>query len=168
MTKFVGAVLSLLAVGLSPRLAWGIDPVWNYAVQLSAIVQSASPQITLSWPQDSTATPNSYTVYRKAPGASSWGNGTTLPGSSTSFVDSSVAVGIAYEYAVVKNAAGYSGYGYLQSAINLPLVDNRGKVSSLLNITDGLRGEFLEMHIIARSTVPSTNLTRQLFVKGDS
>src|SRR5947207_1300089 len=135
MKKFVGAVLSLLAVGLSPRLAWGVEPVWNYAVQLSAVVQSAPPQITLSWPQDSTATPNSYTVYRKAPGASSWGSGTTLPGSATSFVDSGVALGIAYEFAVVKNAGTYNGYGYLQSAINLPLVDSRGKVVLVVEST---------------------------------
>ena len=135
MKKLVCAVLSLFAAGLSPRLAWGVEPVWNYAVQLSAVVQSAPPQITLSWPQDSTATPNSYTVYRKAPGASSWGSGTTLPGSATSFVDSGVAVGIAYEFAVVKNAGTYNGYGYLQSAINLPLVDSRGKVVLVVEST---------------------------------
>ena len=135
MKKLVCAVLSLLAAGLSSRLAWGVEPVWNYAVQLSAVVQSAPPQITLSWPQDSTATPNNYTVYRKAPGASSWGSGTTLPGSATSFVDSGVAVGIAYEFAVVKNAGTYNGYGYLQSAINLPLVDSRGKVVLVVEST---------------------------------
>src|SRR5439155_1309263 len=69
-----------------------------------------------------------YIVYRKAPGATSWAGGTTLSGSATSFVDSGVAVGTAYEYAVVKDAGGYQGYGYVQGGINVPLVENRGKV----------------------------------------
>src|SRR5439155_44181 len=61
-------------------------------------------------------------------GATSWAGGTTLSGSATSFVDSGVAVGTPYEYAVVKNAGGYQGYGYVPSGINVPLVENRGKV----------------------------------------
>src|SRR5437762_13037335 len=51
-----------------------------------------------------------------------------LSGSESSFVDSGVAVGTAYEYAVVKDAGSYKGYGYVLSGINVPLVENRGKV----------------------------------------
>jgi hypothetical protein len=128
MMKKLICVMGLLTVGFGLSLAWGVEPVWNYAVQLSAAVQASPAQVTLSWPQDSSGTPNSYTVYRKAPGATSWGSGTTLPGSATSFVDGSVALGTTYEYAVVKNAGGYNGYGYIQSGINVPLLDSRGKV----------------------------------------
>ena len=48
-----------------------VDAVWEYAVQVSATVQVSPPQIVLSWPQDVIGVPNSYTVYRKAPGAAS-------------------------------------------------------------------------------------------------
>src|SRR5436190_625769 len=128
MNKTFSAVLSLITIGLTTHFAWAVEPTWNYAVEVSASVQTSPPQITLSWPQDTSGTPSSYTVYRKAPGATSWAGGTTLSGSATSFVDSGVAVGTAYEYAVVKNAGGYQGYGYVQSGINVPLVENRGKV----------------------------------------
>ena len=117
-----------LALVLQLLPVQALDATWNYAVEVSASVQTSPPQITLSWPQDTSGTPSSYTVYRKAPGATSWAGGTTLSGSATSFVDSGVAVGTPYEYAVVKNAGGYQGYGYVQSGINVPLVENRGKV----------------------------------------
>src|SRR2546423_9641765 len=135
MKKLFSAVLSLMAMGLTPHFARAVEPTWNYAVELSATVQVSPPQIFLSWPQDTSGTPNSYTVYRKAPGANSWGSGTPLVGSATSYVDSGVAVGTAYEYAVVKNASGYNGYGYIESGINVPLVDNRGKVILVVDNT---------------------------------
>src|SRR5207248_3042115 len=118
MNKTFSAVLSLITIGLTTNFAWAVEPTWNYAVEVTASVQTSPPQIMLSWPQDSSGTPSSYTVYRKAPGAASWAGGTTLSGSATSFVDSGVAVGTAYEYGVVKNASGYNGYGYIQSGIN--------------------------------------------------
>ena len=135
MNKLFSAVLSLVAVALTPCIAWAVEPTWNYAVQVSSAVQVSPPQISLSWPQDTTATPNSYTVYRKAPAATAWGGGTTLPGSATSYVDNGVAVGTAYEYAVVKNAGGYNGYGYIETGINVPLVENRGKVVLVVDNT---------------------------------
>src|SRR6266480_6101826 len=135
MNKLISAVLSLVAIGITTRVARAVEPTWNYAVQVSASVQTSPAQITLSWPQDTSGTPNSYTVYRKAPGATSWGGGTTLFGSATSFVDSGVAVGTAYEYAVVKDAGGYKGYGYVQSGINVPLLENRGKVVLVVDRT---------------------------------
>ena len=104
------------------------DSTWVYTVQISATVQSAPPRITLSWPPDPYGA-NSYTVYRKAKGATSWGGGTTLPGSAASYDDNSVTVGGTYEYQIVKAASlGYTGYGYIYAGIEAPLVDNLGKV----------------------------------------
>src|SRR5437764_5834535 len=128
-------IIPCIALLLQLLPVQALDATWNYAVEVSASVQTSPPQIMLSWPQDSSGTPSSYTVYRKAPGAASWAGGTTLSGSATSFVDSGVAVGTAYEYAVVKNASGYNGYGYIQSGINVPLVDNRGKVVLIVERT---------------------------------
>src|SRR5205814_612394 len=41
----------------------------------------------------------------------------------------------AYEYAVVKDAGSYKGYGYVQSGINVPLLENRGKVVLVVDRT---------------------------------
>src|SRR5690349_16621065 len=75
--------------------AQSVDPR-NYAVEASATVQTAPPQITLQWTPDASAT--GYSVYRKAPAASSWNLLTALPGTATSWADSAVSIGTAYEY----------------------------------------------------------------------
>jgi hypothetical protein len=98
-------------------------------VQVSATVQESPARITLSWPQDTSGTPGSYTVYRKSAGSTSWGGGTSLSGSTTTYTDTSVAAGTAYEYQIVKAMSGYTGYGYIYTGINVPLVDNRGYAS---------------------------------------
>src|SRR3954447_16433092 len=108
-SALLGVVLSIVAATSSPA----VEATWEYSVQVSANVQSSPAQITLSWPQDTTTTPNSYTVYRKTLEASSWSALSTLPGTATTYVDSSVTVGSAYEYQIVKNTSGYNGYGYI-------------------------------------------------------
>ncbi|MBE0546017.1 MAG: hypothetical protein IH623_32220 [Verrucomicrobia bacterium] len=104
------------------------DTTWNYAVQISATVQSAPPQITLSWPQDDYGAVR-YTIYRKAKADTSWGTGTALDGATTFYTDTDVIVGQTYEYQIVKDATlGYTGYGYIFSGIEAPLVEDRGKL----------------------------------------
>ncbi len=104
------------------------DTTWNYAVQISATVQAAPPQIALKWPQDDYGATN-YTVYRKAKESTSWGTGTVLSGTTTNYTDASVVVGTTYEYRIVKVATlGYTGYGYIFSGIQAPLVEDRGKL----------------------------------------
>src|SRR2546430_2370837 len=104
------------------------DSTWVYAVQISASVQTSPPQITLQWEPDPYGA-NSYTVYRKTKDATSWGTGTSLAGSATSYLDSNVTAGSAYEYQIVKAASlGYTGYGYIYAGVNASLSDNRGKV----------------------------------------
>jgi hypothetical protein len=104
------------------------DTTWNYAVQISATVQSAPPQITLTWPQDDYGAVR-YTVYRKAKGATSWGTGTVLDGATTFYTDTDVIVGTSYEYQIVKDTTvGYKGYGYIFSGIQAPLAEARGKL----------------------------------------
>ena len=104
------------------------DTTWNYAVQISATIQVAPPQITLTWsPDDYGAL--SYTVYRKAKTATAWGTGTVLPGTTTSYTDTSVVVGATYEYQILKDATlGYLGSGYVFTGIQAPLVEDRGKL----------------------------------------
>jgi len=111
------------------------DSTWVYAVQISASAQTSPPQITLQWEPDQYGA-NSYTVYRKAKDATSWGAGTTLSGSASSFIDNNVSVGSAYEYAIIKAASGgYTGYGYIYAGVNAALVDNRGTVVLVVDNT---------------------------------
>ena len=126
------------------------DDTWVYAVQISATLQVSPPQITLHWQPDSYG-PYSYAVYRKAKDATSWGSPlATLSGSALSFTDTAVAVGTTYEYGIVKvvvNAGGYTGYGYIYTGINAPLIENRGKLLLIVatNATTGLSNELARL-----------------------
>jgi hypothetical protein len=120
--------LSFIAVPLSKA-----DTTWNYAVQISATVQVSPPRIVLVWPQDDYGA-NSYTVYRKTKQATAWGTGTLLSGATTNYTDTSVVVGAAYEYRIVKNATlGYQGFGYIFSGIQAQLVEARGKLALIVD-----------------------------------
>jgi hypothetical protein len=131
-----GAVLLRVFVfGLIAPEVCAVESTWEYAVQVSATVQTSPPQITLRWPQDSIAVPVSYTVHRKSPEAGSWGAGITLPGTTTSFIDPNVLVGGVYEYQIVKAALGYTGYGYICAGLNGPLTEDRGKVILVVDNT---------------------------------
>src|SRR6266699_3958869 len=104
------------------------DQTYLYTVQISAVVQTNPPRITLTWPQDPYGA-NSYTIYRKTKTATSWGIGTVWPGATTTYVDNNLSVGSAYEYQIYKAATlGYRGYGYIYAAINAPLTESRGKL----------------------------------------
>jgi hypothetical protein len=123
------------------------DATWNYAVQISATVQSSPPRITLSWPQDDYGA-NNYTVFRKAKNDTDWGTGTLLPGTQTNFVDNSVSVGTNYEYQVVKaSTVGYTAWGYIYAGINAPLTESRGKLVLIVatNSTVGLSSELARL-----------------------
>ncbi|HWA25846.1 MAG TPA: glycoside hydrolase family 9 protein [Lacunisphaera sp.] len=135
MKYSIRAVIAALVMSVFVQAARAVEGTWNYAVQVTAAVQASPAKITLSWTQDSTSTPSSYTVYRKAVGATFWGTGTALPGSTLSYTDTNVTVGTAYEYQVVRAASGYQGYGYIQSGIDVPLVENRGKVVLVVDQT---------------------------------
>lgn len=104
------------------------EPTWEYSVQVSATVDAGQPKVTLSWPQDSLTSPSSYTVYRKSLDSANWGSGTTLSGATTTYTDTGVQLGGAYEYAIHKATATHNGYGYISVGVNAPLVDRRGKV----------------------------------------
>ena len=119
----VGGLTVLGALG-----ARAAEPTWEYSVQVSATVDAGQPKVTLSWPQDSLTTPSRYTIYRKSLDSGNWGAGTTLSGATTSYTDTGVQVGGAYEYAIEKVTATHNGYGYICVGVNAPLVDKRGKV----------------------------------------
>src|SRR5882757_4517206 len=74
-----------------------------YAVQVSASVSTSPARITLQWQADGNAT--GYTISRKSFNATSWVTIGSVGGGSTSFSDSSVTVGSAFEYSVIKTTS---------------------------------------------------------------
>ncbi len=124
-------VFSFLLLGASAFA--DTDPRY-YAVEVSASVQSSPARINLVWPADSNAT--GYTVGRKAFEATSWTTIATLAGNATSYADSNVSSGAAYEYQISKTTSiGYRGYGYIYAGINAPLIENRGKLVLVVDNT---------------------------------
>ena len=101
------------------------------AVMLEATVQTSPAQITLMWNNFSGAT--GYTIYRKAKTAIAWGTPVAnLSGTATQYTDNTVAVGMGYEYKVVRNGSTFAE-GYLYAGIQLPLDDQRGTVIILVD-----------------------------------
>jgi len=138
MTRHSRAALALLASALTfvtTFTAHAVENTWDYSVQVSSSVQSSPAKIALVWPQDTNGTPSNYTVYRRTPGSPTWGAGITLPGSTTTYIDTQVSAGDAYEYRIVKVASSYTGYGYILTGIQAPLVDTRGKIILLVDRT---------------------------------
>lgn len=98
-----------------------------YAVQASATVQSSPAQITLSW-TPGPGSSNGYAISRKDPTATSWSPLINVVGSVNRYTDTNVAAGRVYEYQIVRQAPGLTGYGYLAAGIDVPPVDARGRV----------------------------------------
>ncbi|MBL7894954.1 MAG: T9SS type A sorting domain-containing protein [Bacteroidia bacterium] len=104
------------------------------AVQINAAVQTSTPQITLNWVGNATTT--SYQIFRKLKTATSWGAAlATLTGTVNQYVDNTVSVGTNYEYRIIRSGSGYTGYGYINSGINVPVTEYRGKLILLVDST---------------------------------
>jgi len=54
---------------------------WDFAVEVSAVVQADPAKITLVWPQDSSAEPEAYMVYRRGPAGAGWQNDSVVKAS---------------------------------------------------------------------------------------
>ena len=125
------------SLGLSLCLCLGLShaqSTQDAAVELSALVQSSPARITLNWVANAGAT--QYTIARKLKNSSTWGaNLATLPGDATTFTDTTAIVGSSYEYRVLRNAAAYTGYGYINSGIEVPLVESRGNLILVVDQT---------------------------------
>lgn len=131
----INCLLALILLVMIPAVA-GADATTaeDYAVQVSATVTASPPSITLNWPPAPEAA--NFKISRKAPEATSWTQIRAVVGSATSYTDTNVTVGVAYEYRVIKNTdLGYYGTGYTLSGINVPIVDSRGTVILLVDKT---------------------------------
>src|SRR6188768_269838 len=127
-TSFLRLSLLLsLSLSLLLSLSLSAQSSQDASVELSASVQKNPSLITLHWVANAGAT--QYTVQRKPKNSANWGVVLgTLPGTATEFTDSTANVGTSYEYKVVRSAATYTGYGYINSGIEVPLVESRGNL----------------------------------------
>ncbi|HWH72352.1 MAG TPA: fibronectin type III domain-containing protein, partial [Candidatus Sulfotelmatobacter sp.] len=135
MRKALSVVTSTLLFTAAAYSSRAVESTWEYSVQVSASAQAAPAQITLSWPQDTYMLPNSYTIYKKAPGDTNWGSAVALPATTTAWTDTNVTVGTPYEYEVVKSTSLYTGYGYVYAGIQVPMTDQRGKMLLVVDNT---------------------------------
>jgi hypothetical protein len=111
------------------------------SLQLSVIaeatIQEQPPRIALSWLQDDSAI--SYTVYRYDTNLA-WWNSAVAVGKKLTWTDTNVAVGIPYEYEIVKQGevpgvGAVTGYGYVYTGIDVPAQECSGTVILVVDDT---------------------------------
>jgi len=140
-------LLCPLAFLLFAFSSWGQAAVdKKQSVMVYADVQEDPAQITLRWVQD--LENSGFTIYRKFRNATSWGTpiGTAVS-TATSFTDTNVQPGLAYEYRVLKSLAGYGGgssNGYLYAGMRVPPVHRQG---SCILVVDNTFAQDLAMEI---------------------
>ncbi|MBK7668136.1 MAG: hypothetical protein IPJ32_12830 [Sphingobacteriaceae bacterium] len=59
----------------------------------------------------------------------------SLTGTVNQYVDNTITLGTNYEYRIIRTGTGYNGYGYINSGINIPAVDKKGKIILLVDST---------------------------------
>ncbi len=144
------------------------------AVELWANVQASPPTVTLNWVANPGAT--AYTVARKLKGATTWSTlASGLSGTLTQFVDNTVSVGTNYEYRVIRSSSLPAAYGFINTGIEVPAVENRGKLillvantvtaplaSELSRLEDDLEGDGWEVIRLVASTTASASQIKPL------
>lgn len=129
MTRAARAILFLFVFARALLAAGpGGENTWDYCVQVTARVSSTPAIIELKWEPDSQGATATYSVSRKRPGDKAWGPAQEVFAAAGHYVDTTIAVGQAYEYRIVKRTKDYTAYGYIQSGIEVPAVENRGIV----------------------------------------
>ena len=99
------------------------------------------PALRLNWPQDRCTPPTQYEISRKAPDSLVWGRLSHCRELPIGYLDTNITVGAAYEYQVVKTTPRYNGYGYICAGIEVPAVEDRGRV--LLVVDKTYAGELI-------------------------
>jgi Secretion system C-terminal sorting domain len=112
------------------------------SVILEANVQENPPKVTLKWVLDTAN--GGYKIWRKAKEDTTWGDSLVALGpGSTSWVDTTVSVGIGYEYQVIKSLPAFPngngtpnfGAGYVYSGIKVAPTHHRGACLVVIDST---------------------------------
>lgn len=110
----------------------------DFVVDLAATVSTNPPQITLNWALRLATNITGQTLYRRLKGEANWSALATLATNTTSYTDSNVTAGVEYEYWLYRSLTTpyvYRADGYLSAGINVPFVENRGKVILIVDRT---------------------------------
>ncbi|HXS36671.1 MAG TPA: fibronectin type III domain-containing protein, partial [Flavipsychrobacter sp.] len=116
----------------------------DYAIRLAATVQQTPPQITLTWPRNSSV---SYQIYRKSKESNAWGSIiATVPSTDTFYTDTHVVIDSAYEYQVIASSTPDTT-GYIYAGIAAPAIHNRGAIILLVDsvFTDTCKTQLYQM-----------------------
>ena len=119
----------------------------NFSVQISATVQNNPTSITLNW--EAVNSSLGYNIFRRDQGGGTWGNAVaSVAADVTQYEDNNVIAGQSYEYRIEADRTGAgtptTGIGYVNSAIELPVVEQRGMLAL---IVDSTHKSMLEPHI---------------------
>lgn len=118
----------------------------DYAVQVYASTQINPTLITLHWLPLPGAT--AFTIYKKLKTDNSWGSVfASLPGTDSTFIDTAVTKEISYEYKLVCTG-NVTAYGYINSGINIPETDYRGKIVLVVDTTLSLTRNYVNSTFI--------------------
>ena len=149
----IRSLLIIAACALSPSLSAQNLYDGRQSVILEAAIQESPPQIQLTWVADTANL--GYTVYRKFKDETSWGDTlANLSSTSTTWTDTSISVGIAYEYRLVKSMPHFveyegpiKGYGYIYAGIKVPPTHFRGDCLVVLDssIASGIQTEIARL-----------------------
>jgi hypothetical protein len=129
-TKFAAAAIALAALATTGR---GQTPD-QAALAVNVQSSSGAAVINFTWPNDPTAT--GYSVRRRDPFSPSWTAPTTVPGGggATAWSDTTVLLGIRYEYWFTKTAP-IEARAFLSAGIDVAALDNRGILVLLVDAT---------------------------------
>lgn len=103
----------------------------NSVIETTAVAGTVSPFVTLRFSAHEPY-PNSYVIYRRAVGSSSWGSPIYLSGLPVEYADMTASRGVAYEYSLRVSRSVFLGlpqaFGAIVAGSGIPLVEQRGKV----------------------------------------
>ncbi len=108
--------------------------VRDFAIEIEATTQRSPAQITLNWRPlvDNSAV----VVSRKLKSETTWNHSSSLPAGSTTYTDSDVVWGNAYEYQVQKSPAPtFGGTGYIFVGLDAPIIESRGTMVLMVDNT---------------------------------
>jgi hypothetical protein len=108
----------------------------DYAVELSATVQTAPAQVKLKWKRILFGSPT-YTIYKKSKTSVYWGGAIAsgLINSDTTYTDNAVIADSAYEYKVFAYGSTVSSMGYIYAGIKAPAIHSRGALILMVDST---------------------------------
>lgn len=121
----------------------------DLVVDLGATISTNPVQIKLDWALRLGSTITSQTLYRRLKGATSWSTVSTMATNTTTFTDTNIAALVEYEYWLHRgySADPYAADGYLNAGINVPFVENRGKLILIVDasMTNALAPELAQL-----------------------